>query len=172
MAGDRDVAAGVLGACVARRAGTGLTAAEQVLLITQDGRVILGTLRGFDAVGSIILSGCVERIFSADAGVEEVPLGLYILRGDSMCVARRACVWLTVQCAARRRGPGQGSLGRLGVAPGRPIAAHQTFVKRRWGRPSTSRAPSMPCLAPRTCRSIPYCIATHMLRKKVIRRSV
>lgn len=58
--------------------------AGQVLTLTQDGRVIVGTLCGFDNVGSVILSSCVERIFSMDAGVEEVPLGLYILRGDAM----------------------------------------------------------------------------------------
>lgn len=59
---------------------------ERVLVITQDGRVLLGTLRGSDAVGSIILASSVERIFSADEGVEEVPLGLYVLRGDSICL--------------------------------------------------------------------------------------
>ena len=61
-----------------------LPPAEQVLAVTQDGRVIVGTLRGFDNVGSVILSGCVERIFSAESGVEEVPLGLYVVRGDAM----------------------------------------------------------------------------------------
>jgi U6 snRNA-associated Sm-like protein LSm8 len=57
---------------------------ESVLLLTQDGRVIVGILQGFDTAGSVILSACVERIFSAEAPVEEVPLGLYILRGDAM----------------------------------------------------------------------------------------
>ncbi|WFD30484.1 snRNP Sm proteins [Malassezia sp. CBS 17886] len=57
---------------------------QQVLLVTQDGRIIVGALRGYDAVGSVILSGCVERIFSTDAGVEEVPLGVYVVRGDSI----------------------------------------------------------------------------------------
>lgn len=59
---------------------------QQVLVITQDGRVIVGTLKGSDSVGSIILAGSVERIFSPDEGVEELPLGLYILRGDSICL--------------------------------------------------------------------------------------
>lgn len=59
-------------------------ALEQVLVVTQDGRVIVGKLRGSDAVGSIILAEAVERIFSPDEGVEQVPLGLYIMRGDSM----------------------------------------------------------------------------------------
>lgn len=59
---------------------------QQVLVITQDGRTIIGTLRGSDAVGSIILASSIERIFSPDEGVEEVPLGLYILRGDAICL--------------------------------------------------------------------------------------
>lgn len=46
--------------------------------------MIVGMLRGVDNVGSVIMSGCVERIYSIDAGVEEVPLGLYIVRGDAM----------------------------------------------------------------------------------------
>jgi len=57
---------------------------EQVLMITQDGRVITGQLKGFDSLGSVILAGSVERIFSTEEGVEEVPLGLYVVRGDSM----------------------------------------------------------------------------------------
>ncbi len=59
---------------------------QQVLVLTQDGRVIVGTLKGSDSVGSIILANSIERIFSADEGVEEVPLGLYVLRGDSICL--------------------------------------------------------------------------------------
>ncbi|PWN91449.1 hypothetical protein FA10DRAFT_265306 [Acaromyces ingoldii] len=57
---------------------------QQVLAVTQDGRVITGTLAGSDNLGSVILAGCVERVYSTDAGVEEVPLGLYIIRGDSL----------------------------------------------------------------------------------------
>lgn len=60
--------------------------AERVLLVTQDGRVIVGNLRGYDAMGSLVLSDCIERIFALDAGVEETPLGVYIVRGDSMYV--------------------------------------------------------------------------------------
>lgn len=32
----------------------------------------------------MILSGSVERVFSADEPVEEVPLGVYIVRGDNI----------------------------------------------------------------------------------------
>lgn len=59
---------------------------EQVLLVTQDGRVLVGVLCGYDSNGTLILSSCVERIFSPDEPVEEVPLGVYIIRGDSMYV--------------------------------------------------------------------------------------
>ncbi|CAG8489678.1 2645_t:CDS:2 [Ambispora gerdemannii] len=59
---------------------------ESVEVITVDGRVIVGTLKGFDQTTNIILSGCHERVFSETEGVEKVPLGLYIIRGDNICV--------------------------------------------------------------------------------------
>lgn len=69
----------------------GLYLSQKVLLLTQDGRILVGVLQGFDAVGSVILSNTIERIFTApdedegeQGGVEEVELGLYVLRGDAM----------------------------------------------------------------------------------------
>ncbi|CAG8478737.1 11058_t:CDS:2 [Ambispora leptoticha] len=59
---------------------------QSVEVITVDGRVIVGTLKGFDQTTNIILSGCHERVFSETEGVEKVPLGLYIIRGDNICV--------------------------------------------------------------------------------------
>ncbi|GJN89310.1 hypothetical protein Rhopal_002290-T1 [Rhodotorula paludigena] len=49
-----------------------------------DGRVIIGELKGFDQTTNVILSGSTERVYSADEGVEEVPLGVYIVRGDNI----------------------------------------------------------------------------------------
>ena len=43
-----------------------------------------GQLKGFDQTTNIILSDSTERVFSADEPVEEVPLGLYLIRGDNM----------------------------------------------------------------------------------------
>lgn len=54
-----------------------------VSVITNDGRHVIGTLRGVDPVTNIVLSGCKERVYSEDDGVQEVDLGLYILRGDN-----------------------------------------------------------------------------------------
>ena len=56
-----------------------------VQIITNDGRVIVGVLKGFDQTTNVILEECHERVFSTDAGVEQVVLGLYIVRGDNMC---------------------------------------------------------------------------------------
>ncbi|EUC65443.1 U6 snRNA-associated-like-Sm protein lsm8 [Rhizoctonia solani AG-3 Rhs1AP] len=55
---------------------------RKVLLVLQDGRAIVGTLFGFDQRSNVVLSESVERIYSIDEGVEEVPLGLYLVKGD------------------------------------------------------------------------------------------
>ncbi len=87
---------------------------EKVLVITQDGRTIVvrprprrspghllnrqppdlhtnrtptnsqGQLEGFDQTINVILSNSVERVYSLDEAVEEVPLGLYVVRGDNI----------------------------------------------------------------------------------------
>lgn len=43
-----------------------------------------GVLSGFDQKSNVVLSDCAERIYSLDEGVEEVPLGVYLLKGDMM----------------------------------------------------------------------------------------
>ncbi|KAJ6487878.1 hypothetical protein C8R45DRAFT_994726 [Mycena sanguinolenta] len=55
---------------------------RRVIVILQDGRVIVGVLAGFDQKSNIVLSDSKERIYSMDVGVEEVPLGLYLVKGD------------------------------------------------------------------------------------------
>ncbi|KAJ7185640.1 hypothetical protein C8R46DRAFT_383874 [Mycena filopes] len=55
---------------------------RRVLLILQDGRVIVGVMVGFDQKSNVVLSDSKERVYSMDAGVEEMPLGLYLVKGD------------------------------------------------------------------------------------------
>ncbi|KAJ6588939.1 hypothetical protein B0H19DRAFT_922479 [Mycena capillaripes] len=55
---------------------------RRVLLMLQDGRVIVGVMAGFDQKSNVVLSESKERIYSMDVGVEEVPLGLYLVKGD------------------------------------------------------------------------------------------
>lgn len=57
-----------------------------VSVITGDGRIIVGTLKGFDQTINLILDDSFERVFSSGQGVEQVVLGLYIVRGDNVAV--------------------------------------------------------------------------------------
>src|SRR5262249_14106113 len=59
---------------------------KSVNIVTADGRIIIGTLRGFDQAINIILDESHERVFSATDGVEQVLLGLYIIRGDNVAL--------------------------------------------------------------------------------------
>ena len=43
-----------------------------------------GTLKGFDQTINLILDESHERVYSSASGVEQVVLGLYIIRGDNM----------------------------------------------------------------------------------------
>lgn len=43
-----------------------------------------GMLRGFDQATNLVLADAKERVFSSKAGVEIVPLGLYMVRGDNV----------------------------------------------------------------------------------------
>ncbi|KAK1927408.1 u6 snRNA-associated sm-like protein lsm8 [Papiliotrema laurentii] len=57
-----------------------------VQVILYDGRVIVGKLKGFDVRTNLILADSVEREYSTDAGVEMVPLGLYMIKGDNVAL--------------------------------------------------------------------------------------
>lgn len=60
--------------------------AETISVITNDGRNIVGVLRGFDQATNLILDESHERVYSTKAGVEQVVLGLQIIRGDNIGV--------------------------------------------------------------------------------------
>jgi small nuclear ribonucleoprotein (snRNP)-like protein len=57
-----------------------------ICVVTSDGRTIIGTLVGNDQVQNLILSDAQERVYSFDAPVETVDLGLYVIRGDNVCI--------------------------------------------------------------------------------------
>ncbi|KAJ6220866.1 hypothetical protein RDWZM_006678 [Blomia tropicalis] len=57
-----------------------------ILVITLDGRQIVGVLKGFDQTINIVIDDCIERVYNRVTGVEQVPLGLYIMRGDNVAV--------------------------------------------------------------------------------------
>ena len=47
---------------------------------------IVGNLKGFDQNINLILNDSHERVFSTTSGVEKVPLGLYVIRGDTVAM--------------------------------------------------------------------------------------
>ncbi|KAI1726569.1 LSM domain-containing protein [Ditylenchus destructor] len=56
-----------------------------ISVITGDGRNIIGTLKGFDQTINLVLEDSHERVYS-EMGVSQIPLGLYIVRGDNVAV--------------------------------------------------------------------------------------
>jgi len=58
-----------------------------VYVLTGDGRVLIGTLVGHDQVQNLILTDAHERVYTSETEeCEIVPLGLYMVRGDSLCL--------------------------------------------------------------------------------------
>jgi len=57
---------------------------RRVLLILQDGRAIVGIMAGYDQKSNVVLSDSKERVYSTEEGVEEIPLGLYLVKGDQI----------------------------------------------------------------------------------------
>ncbi|XP_065168648.1 U6 snRNA-associated Sm-like protein LSm8 [Atheta coriaria] len=57
-----------------------------VSIITSDGRNFIGTLKGFDQTINIIIDESHERVYSSATGVEQVMLGLHIIRGDNVAI--------------------------------------------------------------------------------------
>jgi U6 snRNA-associated Sm-like protein LSm8 len=69
---------------------------KRVGVVTNDGRMIVGRLRGFDQVCNVVLDSCVERIFSPDVGVESAEYGVQVVRGDNMCVLLSLSLYLSL----------------------------------------------------------------------------
>ncbi|KAL9261753.1 Sm-like protein [Drosera capensis] len=59
---------------------------QMISVITNDGRHIVGMLRGFDQATNLILDESHERVYSTQQGVEDIVLGLYIIRGDNISI--------------------------------------------------------------------------------------
>ncbi|RZF33708.1 hypothetical protein LSTR_LSTR007736 [Laodelphax striatellus] len=48
--------------------------------------LLQGTLKGFDQTINLILDDSHERVYSMTQGVEQVVLGLHIIRGDNVAI--------------------------------------------------------------------------------------
>ncbi|KAG6507271.1 hypothetical protein ZIOFF_032613 [Zingiber officinale] len=78
---------GALVVCVTTmRQANEFPCAETISIITNDGHIIVGTLRDFDQATNIILDESHERVYSTREEVQQLALGLYIIRGDNISV--------------------------------------------------------------------------------------
>jgi U6 snRNA-associated Sm-like protein LSm8 len=59
---------------------------KSITLLTCDGRLITGTLLGYDQLQNLILKHSYEKVYSMDAPMEKVELGLFVVRGDNVAV--------------------------------------------------------------------------------------
>ncbi|KAI0429395.1 like-Sm domain-containing protein [Xylaria sp. FL1042] len=62
---------------------------KKVLIITADSRTLVGNLLSCDQQTNLVLGQAIERVIRTpddDEASTVVPLGLYIVRGDNVCV--------------------------------------------------------------------------------------
>ena len=59
---------------------------RRVLVMMADGRIIIGTCKGFDPNSNLVLSQAHERLYSASHPVSHLPMGACVLRGDMVSV--------------------------------------------------------------------------------------
>ena len=56
------------------------------MLMTNDARIIVGTLVGWDHMTNLILANSHERIFSPNESVKMLNLGIFVVRGDNVAL--------------------------------------------------------------------------------------
>ena len=62
---------------------------EKVLILTADGRTLMGTLLSCDQLCNLVLNHTIERIIRPPDDEEassEVSHGLYLIRGENVCI--------------------------------------------------------------------------------------
>ncbi|KAF9111973.1 hypothetical protein BGX27_004194 [Mortierella sp. AM989] len=55
-----------------------------VFVFLTDGRTIVGQLMGYDQASNVILAQTHERIFSSTEPMKSVPIGVYVVRGETI----------------------------------------------------------------------------------------
>ena len=59
---------------------------KKIMVITNDGRHLVGVLKGFDKSTNVLLTSCIEYIYSENEGAQTVELGLMLLKGDNFAM--------------------------------------------------------------------------------------
>ena len=63
-----------------------------VEIITNDGRVVVGILKGLDQVVNVVLANTEERVFTSE-GIDKQQLGLYLIRGDNVAIVGKIIIY-------------------------------------------------------------------------------
>mmetsp|Transcript_16408 Transcript_16408/g.26705 ORF Transcript_16408/g.26705 Transcript_16408/m.26705 type:complete len:97 (+) Transcript_16408:335-625(+) len=59
---------------------------KKISVITNDGRQYVGILKGLDQTTNVVLSDCVEHIYSETKGCQVASRGLFLIRGDNTAI--------------------------------------------------------------------------------------
>eukprot|EP00828_Plagiopyla_frontata_P036343 TRINITY_DN47981_c0_g2_i1.p4 TRINITY_DN47981_c0_g2~~TRINITY_DN47981_c0_g2_i1.p4 ORF type:complete len:109 (+),score=37.00 TRINITY_DN47981_c0_g2_i1:63-389(+) len=57
-----------------------------IQIVTNDGRIFVGLLKGIDQALNACLSETEERIYCKDKGIEAIKIGIYLIRGDTIAL--------------------------------------------------------------------------------------
>ena len=108
------------------------TCAEKLIVVLRDGRKIIGVMRSFDQFANIVLEHAEERVIVGKR-FADVPLGLYVLRGENVVLLGQI-----VRPLPHARRP----LSHARVAarcPTRARARPRSLSHRVWARRTTPR---------------------------------
>ena len=103
---------------------------KKMLVVLRDGRKIVGTLRTFDQFSNIVLEHAIERIIVGHC-FADVPLGLYVVRGDAGATVLRLPQVASIRQVLRRRQ----RRCKLHVDAGKPHGGWQAARLRKKDRP-------------------------------------
>ncbi|KAI9801991.1 MAG: hypothetical protein M1825_003047 [Sarcosagium campestre] len=80
---------------------------KRILVLTSDGRILLGTLLSCDQLTNLVLGSTIERIvhgYDDEQQSQQIEHGLYLIRGDNVAVVGEVDVeldgsidWTTVK---------------------------------------------------------------------------
>ena len=117
---------------------------KRLMVVLRDGRKYIGILRSFDQFSNIVLSDAVERIV-VDRQYGDIPLGLYLVRGENVVLMARTTPRARIRTAAR---------AVLGVLPPRVARADTAAGAPPSDQPLPTAAAAGAAL-PRCCSPAP-----------------
>jgi small nuclear ribonucleoprotein (snRNP)-like protein len=115
------------------------------MVVLRDGRKIIGTMRSFDQFANVVLEHALERVIVGKK-FADVPLGLYVIRGENVVLLGQMVRWLP--WPGRARAVPQPARMQFRRAS-RALEGPMTHILRELGAPPppmTASAPRRPLL--------------------------